>query len=573
MQMAIDPTVSPTTNAGVPVPTQTAPNPAAAAPPDVQDTSAPGGPDLAVAPAGPPPPKPNQNIDVNAHHAMIGKIFSTIAGGQTTDYANTPDGPVPVKRDLRPGEIARNILGSALSLMAAGAGGAQAGLQGKQYRQDPNQTIGGMEKARIQTREQQAQKVFENRQASDEQTLRAHKDAREQQEAIAAIRKDQDEHEAAVQAREIGSRALDERSYQSLKEHAKDYSDAMAMPGAEVMKDAKGNEMNFLNAGEAQAYATAHPEVLHGSTNGNSKYGVIPVVNPYTGMIQLVDYPAERHDIGVANFGQKKDKNGDPVFAADGSPVPDGTVLDPKTKKPTVLTQTVTPQQAADIRKQSLTEADIEAQMEQRGALADRAESEARKNDELSEATDLYDMGNFEKMTDRQKQLVARMTFQQQTLLSNRESKAAERLAKAQQTSTGDNDPDVVRAQKEYDAAKDEYEDAADKYNKLTGNTQGVQLANKIIRGGIGKINWPDVDKEITSSGLPDNEQQAAKAKVWNAMSPAQQAAASGKAAPATNPAAAAPAIIYNPQGQAMQVPANLVDKYLTDPKYAGWHK
>jgi hypothetical protein len=329
------------------------------------------------------------------HQSTIGKIFQTIAGGKTTDYANTPNGPVAVKRDLKPGEMARNILGAAFSLLAAGAGGAETGNEKRgPYQQPENESIGGMERGRVQQREQEAQKEFQNTQTENEATLRAHKDAMEQQQAIAQIQKDADQHRESEFNYAQGVKTSQQQDIDRFTLQAQSYDQAMAMPGAEVMKDAKGQEINFYDSGtpgqpgyqsagqKAQAYAVAHPETIHGSTNGNTKYGVLPVFNPVTGALQFVDYPADRHDVGIANFGQKMDSNGEPMTNPDGSPVPDGTVLDPKTKKPTVLTQTVTPQQAQDIRKQNITLADQQSQILDREAQAKKYDAEARKNDE-----------------------------------------------------------------------------------------------------------------------------------------------------------------------------------------------
>lgn len=164
--------------------------------------------------------------------------------------------------------------------------------------------------------------------------------------------------------------------------------------------------------------------------------------------------------------------------------------------------------------------------MHDREAQARLRDAQAKKDTDLSDALDLYNGGGFEKMTAAQRSLVARMVFQQQTLMSNREKTAAAALAKANQLSTGVDDPDVKKAQAEYDDAKNDYDDATQKYNELTGNTPGIQLANKIIRSGVSNLNWADVDKQIKDNALPVPEQDAAKAKVWNTMSPAQQAAA-----------------------------------------------
>ena len=180
-------------------------------------------------------------------------------------------------------------------------------------------------------------------------------------------------------------------------------------------------------------------------------------------------------------------------------------------------------------------------------------------------------------MTDKQKQLVARMTFQEQTLASNREAKAEANLAKLQYLP--DTDAAKIAATQEYKEAKTDYDDAAEKYNQLTGNTAGVQTANAIIRKGIGNTPWAAIDKQITDAPLSDDEKQVAKARVWNSLSPAQQGAANPTAqTPAPHKEAAAPApngqtYIYDVQGLPHAVASNAVDQYLANPKYKGWSK
>ena len=522
-------------------------------------TPLPAAPDVNNAQAGPAAPPPiapapatvgptvtkGQNMSAGAKPSMAKKVLQAATGGQTTDFAQGPNGPVPVKRDLTTGELARRVLASVGSVFAAGAGGALAAKQHRPFELAPGTSLGDIQNGPVEERQKQAQEEFNNTQTANEATLRAHRDAMEQQKAIADLTRSNDEHLAAVQARTMGSRLLDDKAYEDLVNHTADYSKALAMPGAEVMKDADGKELNFDSPREAQEYAIKHPEVIHGSTNGNTKFGVIPVVNPYTGSTQFIDYPADRHDIGIANYGQKIDDKGEPMFDKDGSPIPDGTVLDPKTKKPTVLTQTVTPDQARTIKAQTINQANVEAQLRDRDAQARERDSQAKKNGELSDAIDVYNSGNFAKMTDRQKQLVARMTFQEQTLAAKREKEANDNLAKVLQTNPADS-PEAKTAQAQYDQAKTDYDDATEKYGQLTGNTAGVRLANAIIRTGIGNTPWATVDKQIQDAQISDDEKQAAKAKVWNSLSPAQQAAANPTpqqpAAAGAQPAAGAPA-------------------------------
>ena len=521
--------------------------------PDVNNAQA--GP-AAPPPIAPAPQGPASQIDPNAPKgfnasagakpSMAKKVLQAATGGQTTDFAQGPNGPVPVKRDLTTGELARRVLASVGSVFAAGAGGALAAKQHRPFELAPGTSLGDIQNGPVEERQKQAQEEFNNTQTANEATLRAHRDAMEQTESIQKSVAAKDAHEASVQARTMNSRLLDDKDWDDNAKHRTDYNTYLAMPGAQVLKDADGKEHNSLTLRESQEYANKHPEVVHGSTNGNTKFGTVSVLNPVTGSWQIIDYPADRHDTGIVNFGQKKDANGVPMEDKDGNPIPDGTVKDPITKKPTVLTQTVTPDQARAIAAQGITQANIEAQMRDRDAQAKLRDSQVKKNQELSDAVDVYNTPDgFAKMTDRQKQLVARMTFQEQTLAAKREKEANDNLAKVLQTNPADS-PEAKTAQAQYDQAKTDYDDATEKYGQLTGNTAGVRLANAIIRTGIGNTPWATVDKQIQDAQISDDEKQAAKAKVWNSLSPAQQAAANPipqqPAAAGAQPAAGAPA-------------------------------
>lgn len=547
-------------------------NPTPTSMPAAPDVNNAGVPAAALAPSSlvqtnPPPlpaPAPNTNMDANTHQSLIGKVFQTIAGGQTKDYVQTDKGPVPVKRNLKPGEMARNILGAAFSMFAAGLGGMNAAREGRQYVQNPATSVGAVIHGPEEQRQAEAEKQFQNNQAADQMTLLKHRDAMEQQRSIQEAVQAEDAHQAAVQARVNGQRDMDEKAYDDMVKQQKDFNTALAMPGAQIVKDTNGQELSFLSPREAQAYAIKHPEILHGSTNGDSKFGTVMVKNPATGQYQIVDYPADRHDIGIANFGQKKDRDGNPVWNKDGSPVPDGTVLDPKTKKPTVLTQTVTPDQARAIAVQNIQLADVQSQMKDREAQAEKYRADARKNDELNSALDLYDQGALSKMTDRQRQIVARYLFQQQTLMSSREKQANDNLQKVLAANGGDTkNEEAVAAQKEYDDAKEAYDNATYNWQTVSGNTAGVQLGNKLIRESGPNPDWNKVDATIKNSGLPEVEQERAKAKVWNSLTPQQQEAIKTKNTTATK--------IFDPTAWKAANPSGDVTAAIAAAKKAGY--
>lgn len=522
---------------------QNTPAPTAAAPPDVDNSGISTTPAPVATTLTPPQPAPVVNPNPasvvapapgaapkpNMLKGMAEGLFNFMRG-TTNDYKQTPNGPVAVPRKRTPGEFARAILGSALSLAAAGAGGIEAERQGRPYEQNPNTSVGAVIKGPEMQRKQQAQQEFENSQNADRMTLLKHQDAREQLRSAQDVIKAEDDHQAAVQARIMGSRDLDNNAYDQMVKQQKNYQMALAMPGAQVMKDTNGQELNFLDPREAQAYALKHPEILHGSTDGSSKFGTVIVKNPATGQYQVVDYPADRHQYTIVDGGAKKDADGNTLHDKDGAPIPDGSVIDPVTKKPTVITEKVTPDQYRAIVSKNLSDTNVSAQMEDREAQAQKYLSDARKNDELNDAIDLFDSGELNKMTARQKQVMGRFLFQQETLMSSRENQANQSLQKVLAAHGGDaTDPDVKAAQKEYNDAKDAYDNARENWQQVTGNTDGIILANQLINTSGANPDWNKIDATISGSGLPADEQEKAKARVWNHLTPAQRAAIEGK--------------------------------------------
>jgi hypothetical protein len=177
----------------------------------------------------------------NEHRTILGSALADLAGGKTTDFLNGPNGPVPVKRNLAPGEIARNILASALSLMAGGVGGDLAAREKRPYVQPQDQTIGGMEQNRVAARQQQAQNTFQNKRLSDEDQRNAEASARAQQESIREAAASEDTHEAHVQSLAEGSQRMQNSADDQLQKDGTNYFTALSMPGAELLKGADGN--------------------------------------------------------------------------------------------------------------------------------------------------------------------------------------------------------------------------------------------------------------------------------------------------------------------------------------------
>ena len=110
--------------------------------------------------------------------------------------------------------------------------------------------------------------------------------------------------------------------------------------------------------------------------------------------------------------------------------------------------------------------------------------------------------------------------------------------------------------------AKDQYDDALSEYNKLTGNSRGKQAGAKWLSqfGTKDLPDWTAMDKAIENSDLPTSDKEAAKAVVWNSLTPEQRegkptakpatptAGATPAAAPATSTPAGVPVIVAGKQ-------------------------
>ncbi|MDE2106156.1 MAG: hypothetical protein KGL39_53530, partial [Patescibacteria group bacterium] len=173
------------------------PNAPVTTPPDVTAGAAPPA-DLAAAapvptaaPAGPPTPtgatvfpaRPGAPVS-DEHHRMIGRVFNTIFTNKTEDWAQTPQGPVKVQREMAPGEVARGILAAAVTGMAAGYAPAVRG------RGPGAAASAGFEAAKEQreadaaTKERQAQEQFKTAGEAQEREIRAAENARAQVRSV-----------------------------------------------------------------------------------------------------------------------------------------------------------------------------------------------------------------------------------------------------------------------------------------------------------------------------------------------------------------------------------------------------
>jgi hypothetical protein len=552
----------------------------------------------------PPAPVAGQDMsDQSKSPNMATKVLSALMGGKPTGYAQTDKGPVPVTRDWKPGELARHVVASAASLLAAGSGGALAAKQKRPFELAPGSSLGDIKDAQQEKDKADAQAQFENNQNTSKLVLQQHADAREQQASMI----EKGKYDQATQAWTVAHANDDlipKEARQKILQNMQDadvknqmaYEQFLTMPGSQVMQDADGKELNFATGDEAKAYVTAHPDAFHGMSNGKSKFGVVVVANPYTGATQLIDFPADRHENGLSLVGAKKDDNGEYLKDDNGDFVPDGSILDPKTKKPTYLTETVTPDQVRDIKAKSINQDLIMSKMNNYDAQAKLRDAEVNKYPELKTALNLADSGNFDAMTDAQKKIAGTFMLKQESNMESQLKNAENNLQKLSQAKLmGEaSDEDVAGAQKAVDEARDRRDDVVDKYNNTTGNTAGVRYANRAARDAkIFTQPWAQTDAEIKASPMSADEQAKAGTRIWNLLTPAQRAQVNptpdtqGKAvvanqqnAPAAkphqtpaNPAAPGYVYIYNLEGVPHAVLEANAPKYLADPNYKGWTK
>src|SRR6266404_9084296 len=124
---------------------------------------------------------------VEAHHGILLSAFQDLAGGKKTTYRQTENGPVPVKENLQPGEMAQSILSAALVGLAGGfkTKGGPGGNKGQAFAAGFEAEEAQKEKQETEKKEN-AQKQFQNQNVADEMTLRKAANARDQQRSIDA---------------------------------------------------------------------------------------------------------------------------------------------------------------------------------------------------------------------------------------------------------------------------------------------------------------------------------------------------------------------------------------------------
>lgn len=310
-----------------------------------------GGPGAPVAPAG-----TQSNRDPNAvpgtvepHHGLLMQAFQDIAGGKKTTYRQSDAGPVAVKENLQPGEIARNILAAALTGLAGGfktrggPGGnkgqaATAGFEAEQKRESDQKN----------QNKQQAQQEFQNKNIADEMTLRKASNARDQQRSIEASQEHALHMDQAKQSLEQGKTEFAERTLE-FEQKQTDRVNLLKTLGAEPLKYPDGTMVPEFNSPEEAAdWANKNPSLAISPGKYNTVFEVDPVTNRYMIMKKPLGWDDPQR------LGVKLDpKTKQPVTDKEGNMIPDGTFKGPD-GKPAAPAGLLTPHQLFDSQERVL---------------------------------------------------------------------------------------------------------------------------------------------------------------------------------------------------------------------------
>ncbi len=277
----------------------------------------------------PPLPKGTQlNTDPNAvpgsaetHHGLLASIFQDIAGGKRTEYRSTENGPVPVKVNLRPGEMAQSILSAALVGLAGGlkTHGGPGGNKGQAFAAGFEAEEAQKEKQETEKKEN-AQKQFQNQNVADEMTLRKAANARDQQRSIDAAQEHILHMDQSRQQIEQGKFDFAERTLEFEQRQA-DRMNLLSTLGAKPITYPDGKPVQEFNSPtEAAEWANKNSALAINPGKYNTVFEVDPVTNRYV----IMQKPLSWDD--PTWLGVKKDpKTNLPIKDKDGQMIPDGS--------------------------------------------------------------------------------------------------------------------------------------------------------------------------------------------------------------------------------------------------------
>ena len=268
----------------------------------------------------PQPPTAGQTAKPTAGQTtrhVLGEIFQTLAGGQKTVWEQTPNGPVPTKVDLKPGEMARGILAAAITGLAGGYDPANRGKGPAMASAFSGGFKANQERVEKQEgkQEQEAQQEFKNQGLSEERQLAAHRDALAQQESIRAAQKHNIDMQVTKANLERGERLDAEHIADRDAADSTKLIDAKNSGGVPV-KGADGTVLAFKSDHDLMQYVQAS------DANAARVFGTSQLMNterlrdPSTGMIYVYQRPIDDHT--PRWMGVEVDKDGKPVLDKEG---------------------------------------------------------------------------------------------------------------------------------------------------------------------------------------------------------------------------------------------------------------
>ncbi len=353
--------------------------------------------------ARPPLPKGTQlNTDPNAipgtvepHHGILLSAFQDIAGGKKTTWRQSENGPVPVKENLRPGELAQSLLAAALTGLAGGfkargqgkAGAFSAGFEAEEAAKTKQED----------NKKQAAQQEFQNKNVADEMTLRKASAARDQQRSIDLAQEHAMHMDEARQQLEQGKFEFAQRTTQFEQQQA-DRMNLLSQLGAKPLTYPDGKPVEEFNSpAEAAEWANKNSALAIQS----GKYNTVFEVDPRTNRYVIMQKPLSWDD--PQWLGVKKDpKTNLPIKDKDGQFIPDGTFKNSSGKVEVPAGQ-MTPHQLYDSQTRLLDMRNKELSREEALERLKNMKRERIKDQQQSKADDEFNraQGNPDAIDDK----------------------------------------------------------------------------------------------------------------------------------------------------------------------------
>jgi hypothetical protein len=309
--------------------------------------------------------------------------FQDLAGGKKVTYRQTDNGPVPVRENLRPGEMAQSILAAALTGLAGGfkagrgkgaAGAFSAGFEAEEAAKTKQET----------DKKQNAQQEFQNKNVADEMTLRKAANARDQQRSIDLAHEHAMHMSRAQQDLEQGKIEFAERTTEFDQRQA-DRMNLLRTAGAKPLTYPDGKPVEEFNSPqEAATWANKNSALAIQSGKYNTVFEVDPVTNRYVIMQKPLSWDDPQW------LGVKTDpKTNLPVKDKDGQMIPDGNFKGTNGKVEVPAGQ-MTPHQLYDSQTRLL---DLQSKILSREEALERLKNMKReriKDQQLQKADDEF---------------------------------------------------------------------------------------------------------------------------------------------------------------------------------------